>query len=391
MPARQDDAMRTQLLESFRTKHVKQNIHLPLLLHDFFEAVPEYDALVRAASTDFVDETPSLAERFRYFLGMEGLGFRLDYTRQIGAAFLGWCQGWAINTTIDPSVEGETHVDGAVTTYVTKTPVGQIVSKHKVSSVSHCSYGIERPIKTVDDLKVLRYVTEATHHAPNDDMAPELLDAIGQMGFFTGGGFSCPFHELLYMFDAEDLLVMTFDMPAEVLDMIDLLHAKNTEMVEILARSPFQAFDHETTWDVRQISPMIHREYYVPYQRDYNDIFHAHGKLGFDHVSGQDISGILEGIEETGMDIIYGVHLGEENVDQVVELLDRWEGKIVAIPGPDPDYLRRMTSEQVGSLCSRLIEKLGDRHVIMGSSDAMVPGTPMENLIAETDALNAAK
>ena len=382
--------MRTQLLESFRTKHVTQNIHLPLLLHDFFEAVPEYDALVRAGATEFVDETPSLAERFRYFLGMDGLKFRLAYTEQIGAAFLGWCQGWAVNTMIDPSVTGETHVDGPVTTYVTNTPVGQIVSKHKVSSISHCSYGIERPIKTLDDLKVLRYITEATQHAPNNDMAPELLAAIGEAGFFTGGGFSCPFHELLYMFEATDLLMMTFDMPQDVLDMIELLHAKNTEMVEILAGSPFEVFDHETTWDVRQISPAIHSQYYVPYQKDYNDIFHAAGKLTFDHVSGQDISGIIEGIEATEMDIIYGLHLGEENVDEAADLVKRWDGRIVGITGPDPDYLRRMTGEQVSRLCGAFLGKLGDQKVIMGSSDAMVPFTSAANLRAETDALNAA-
>jgi uroporphyrinogen-III decarboxylase len=383
--------MRTQLLESFRTKHITQNIHLPLLLHDFFEAVPEYDTLLRAQAREYVDTTPSLAERFRYFLGRDGLEFRLAYTEQIGAAFLGWCQGWAVNTTIDPSVKGETLVDGDTTTYITRTPVGEIVSKHKVSSVSHCSYGIERPIKTVDDLKVLRYVTEATSHAPNYDTAPDLLSAVGEAGLFTGGGFSCPFHELLYMFDAEDLLVMSFDMPHAVWEMIDLLHAKNIEMVEILAGSPFQVFDHETSWDVRQISPAIHNEFYVPYQKDYNDVFHAHGKLGFDHVSGQNIDAFVDGIEATGMDIIYGLHLGEENINEVVELQDRWAGRIVGVVGPDPDYLRRMTAEQVRRLCGEFISRLGDKHVIMGSSDAMVPFTPMENLQAETDALNAAR
>jgi uroporphyrinogen-III decarboxylase len=382
--------MRSQLLESFRTKHVTQNIHWPLLLHDFFEVVPEYDTLLRAQAREFVDTTPSLAERFRYFLGMEGLEFRLRYTEQVGAAFLGWCQGWAINSTIDPSVVGETHVDGDTTTYITRTPVGEIVSKHKVSSVSHCSYGIERPIKTVDDLKVLRYITEATTHEPNYDIAPALIAAVGEAGLFTGGGFSCPFHELLYMFDAADLLMISFDMPKEVLDTIDVLHANNIAMVNILAASPFQVFDHETSWDVRQISPAIHDEYYVPYQREYNDIFHAHGKLGFDHVSGQDITAFIDGIEATGMDIIYGLHLGEENINEMVDLQNRWDGKIVGVVGPDPDYLRRMSSDQVGGLCSEFISRLGDRNIIMGSSDAMVPHTPMENLLAETEALASA-
>jgi len=379
--------MKTDLLESFRTKRVTRNIHWPLMVHDFFESLPDYDVLLRADAKEFLDETPSLAERFRYFLGMDGLRFRLAFCERIGAAFLGWCQGWALKSTIDPSVQSETHVDGRETTYVTKTPVGELTSKHQVSPVSHCSYVTERPIKTVDDLKVLRYVTEATTHEPNYDGAPALQQAIGEAGLFTGAGFSCPFHDLLYSFEAADFLVLSFDMPQEVRDMMDLQHVKNLEVVQILAGSPFEVFDHETMWDARQISPRIHHEYYVPFQKDYNDVFHAAGKLCFDHASGQDVTPFLDGIEAADFDVIYGLHLGEENVDQMVDLQKRWDGRIVGVPGPDPDYLRRMTAEQVRRLCGEFVGKLGGQNVIMGSSDAMVPFTPAENLIAETEAL----
>ena len=379
--------MRKQVLEAFRSKHVPQNIFMPLMVHDFFESLPDYDKLLRADAKEFVDSTPSLAERFRYFLGMDGLRFRLAFGERIGAAFLGWCQGWALESSIDPSVTNETHVDGRKTTYVTKTPVGELVSKHEVSPISHVSYVTERPIKTVDDLKVLRYVTEATSHRPNYDSAPELQQAVGEAGVFTGGGFSCPFHDLLYSFEAEDFLVMSFDMPQEVRDMMDLLHAKNIEVVEILARSPFEVFDHETMWDARQISPKLHNEYYVPFQKDYNDIFHAAGKLCFDHASGQDVTPFLDGIEAADFDIMYGLHLGEENIDQMADLQKRWDGRIVGCPGPDPDYLCRMSADQVKQLCGDFLAKLGDRKVVMCSSDAMVPHTPVENLAAVTESL----
>lgn len=379
--------MRTQLLESFRTRHVTQNIHMPLMVHDYFESLPDYDKLLRAAAKEFVDTTPSLAERFRYFLGMDGLRFRLAFGERIGAAFLGWCQGWAVKSTIDASVTSETHVDGRKTTYVTKTPVGELTSKHEVSPVSHVSYVTERPIKTLDDLKVFRYVTEATSYQPDYEGGVRNLAMIGEAGIFGGAGFSCPFHELLYLFEAEDFLVMSFDLPQEVRDVIDILHANNIEAAKILAGSPYQVFDHEAIWDARQISPKLYNEFYVPFQKDYNDIFHAAGKLCFDHASGQDVTAFLEGIEAADFDIMYGLHLGAENVDQMVDLLKRWDGRIVGIPGPDPDYLRRMTADQVRRLCGEFLARLGDRKVIMGSSDAMVPGTPVENLIAVSESL----
>ncbi len=379
--------MRDQLLAAFRSKTVEHNCFMPLMVHDFFESLPDYDKLLRADAKEFVDSTPSLAERFRYFLGMDGLRFRLAFGEQIGAAFLGWCQGWALRSTIDPSVISETHVDGRKTTYVTKTPVGELISKHEVSAISHVSYVTERPIKTVDDLKVLRYVTEATSHQANYDGAPELQQAVGAVGLFTGAGFSCPFHDLLYSFEAEDFLVMSFDMPQEVRDMMDLQHAKNLEVVEILAHSPYQVFDHETMWDARQISPRIHNEFYVPFQKEYNDIFHAAGKLCFDHASGQDVTPFVDGIEAAEFDIMYGLHLGEENVDQMVDLQKRWAGRIVGIPGPDPDFLCRMSADQVKRLCGEFISKLDGGKVILGSSDAMVPFTPVENLKAVAESL----
>ena len=383
--------MRTQLLESFRTKHVTERIHMPLLVHDFFESLPDYDELLRADTKEFdADGTPSLGDRFRYFLGTDGIRFRLAFGERIGAAFLGWCQGWAVNSTIDPSVTGETHEDGLKSTYVTKTPVGEIVSKREISPISHVSYVTERPLKTLDDLKVFRYVTEATRFEPNYEGGFANLAMMGEAGIFCGAGFSLPFHELLYLFEAEDFLVMSFDMPQEVLDVMELMHANNIEAVKILAGSPFEVFDHETMWDARQISPTIHNKYYAPLQKEYNDIFHAAGKLCFDHASGQDVTAFLDGIEAADFDIMYGLHLGEENVDQMIDLQKRWDGRIIGIPGPDPDCLCRMTADQVRRLCGEFIAKLGDQKVIMGSSDAMVPGTPVENLIAETEALQAA-
>ncbi len=379
--------MREQLLAAFRSKRVTQSIFIPLMVHDFFESLPDYDKLLRADTKELVDSTPSLNERFRYFLGEDGLRYRLAFGERIGAAFLGWCQGWAVGSKIDGTVVSEEHVNGLKTTYVTKTPVGEMVSKREISTVSHISYVTERPIKTLDDLKVFKYVTEATSVEPSYEGGAADLELIGEAGIFCGAGFSCPFHELLYLFEAEDFLVMSFDMPQEVLDMIEVLHTNNIETVKILADSPFQVFDHETMWDARQISPKLHNQYYVPFQKDYNDIFHAAGKLCFDHASGQDVTPFLDGIEAADFDIMYGLHLGEENIDQMVDLQDRWEGRIIGIPGPDPDFLCRMSADQVKRLCGEFVAKLDGQKIILGSSDAMVPHTPVENLRAVAESL----
>ncbi len=310
-------------------------------------------------------------------------------TVRVGAAFLGWCQARAFNSTVDPSVTFEIHVDGPVTSYVTKTPVGEIVTRNEVSSVSHNSYVVERPIKTLDDLRVFHYVTEATHYKPYYDDAAAQLGCIGEAGVYTGGGFNCPFHQLLYLFEAEDFLVMSFDMPQQVRDTLDLLHARNLEIVQAFAGSPFHVFDHDSIWDVRQISPAIYREHYVPYQREYCQIFHAAGKFSFEHASGQDLAAYLDDIESVGFDIIHGLHLDANNVDHVVETAKRWDGRIIPIIGPDPDHLRRAPADAIRRLVDKLLTALGDQKVIMGTSDSTVPGTPEKDLLAISGELTA--
>ena len=381
--------MKAHLLESFRTKRVTQDMFWPMLMLDFFDALPEYRRLFEAAGNDYADTVQSVAERFGFYISPEGVRCRIEFGQRVGAAFLGWCQARAFNSTVDPSVTIETHVDGPVTAYVSRTPVGEIVTRHKVSSVSHNSYVIERPIKTLDDLRVFHYVTEATHYEPYFDDAAAQQAAIGQAGLYTGGGFNCPFHQLLYHFEAEDLLMMSFDLPQAVRDTLDLLHTRNLEIVQAFAGSPFHVFDHDSIWDVRQISPAIYREHYVPYQREYNDIFHAAGKFGFEHASGQDLGAYLDSVESARFDIIHGLHLGAENVDEMVDLQKRWDGRIIGTVGPDPDFLRRATADQIRHLCGAFLAKLNDQNVIMGASDSTVPGTPLENLLAESAELRA--
>jgi len=381
--------MRAQLLESFRTKQVTQNLFWPMLMLDFFDALPEYRERFEAAGNEYADTTASIAERFAFYISPEGVRCRVAFGQRVGAAFLGWCQARAFNSTVDPSATHETIVDGPMTSYVTRTPVGEIVTRHKVSSVSHNSYVIERPIKTLDDLRVFHFVTEATRYEPYYDDAAAQQAVVGQAGLYTGGGFNCPFHQLLYLFEAEDLLVMSFDLPQQVRETLDLLHTRNLEMVKAFADSPFHVFDHDSIWDVRQISPAIYREHYVPYQREYNELFHAAGKFSFEHASGQNLAPYLDAVESADFDIIHGLHLGPENVDDVVNLLKRWDGRLVGTVGPDPDYLRRAPADNIRRLCGTFLAKLGDRNVIMGTSDSTVPGTPLENLLAVSGQLRA--
>jgi len=384
--------MRKQLLEALRSKKPENHFFLPLCVHDYFEAMDDYAELLRSIEKALSsDEYPTLGNRIRFFLSPAGLRYRLKFCQSIGAVFLGWCQGAAFTSTTDSSVKVASHTEGSRTVTVFNTPVGSLQTVSEVSSVSKVSYTTERLLKTEDDARAYMYIAEATTFAPSYEEAQRQLDIVGEMGIYGAAGFSCPFHDLLYAYGAETFLVMSFDLPSVVTELMEVLHKKNLARCELLAGSPLCVFDHECAWDVRQISPRLFHEYYVPYQKEYNNIFHSAGKICMDHASGQDITPYLEGLEACGHDLIYGLTLAEDNASNLVELLDRWRGRIVPCVGPSPDFLRRKSAAEVRQLCDSLLEKTPDRKLLMGTADAVVPGTPPENLATVSQRLRAAE
>ena len=46
-----------------------------------------------------------------------------------------------------------------------------------------------------------------------------------------------------------------------------------------------------------------------------------------------------------------------------------------------------MGTDQTRRLCDKLLARLGDQDIIMGTSEPTVPGTLLENLLAESQAL----
>ena len=383
--------MRTQLLESIRTKHVTEHAFIPLCVYDYFEGVPEYLELLKADAKECdPDGFPTIGERFRYFLGEEGLAYRMEHFREMGAGLLGWCQGYALSGDCDGDVTVEEHIDGLTTTFIQTTPIGSIQTTSEMSPVSGISYVTERPLKNMDDVRTYKYIVEAGSVSANYEVSEKQLARIGEAGIMSGAGLSCPFHELLYMFDAEEFLLMSFDLPPVVKDLLDTMHKKVLESVEILAKSPLQILDHEDLWDARQISPKLHAEYYAPYQREYNDILHAHGKLSMDHLSGQEIEPFLDSVEAADHDFIYGNTLEPATMDGLVRLMDRWEGKIVPCIGPSPDFLRRFSADDVRNLVKMFVDKVGGRKLIVGSADAVCHGTSPANLRAVSEALGLA-
>lgn len=366
--------MRDQLLNAFRTKTMDRNFFLPLCVWDFYPHIPAYAEAMKDAPKD--DWT-------RGYGSEQGMKARIAFCETIGALLLGWCEGKAYTEDCDPSVKvsfREEEGGRQVTTY--DTPVGSLQEVAVVSSVAWARYVVEHMVKTPEDAKVYQYIIEARTPRETYAAAQAQLDVIGQAGIMDGAGFGVPFHYLIGVMGESPALMASFDMPTELRDLMDAMHRKNLQVVDILAKSPLLMMDHEAIWSMGLISPAIFEEHYIPYQQEYNEILHAGGKITFDHISGQNLWPFVEGIEKCGHDFITGITVESDNCDCIARLLDRWDGEMTAVMGPSPDFLRRHSAAEVTRLTQRCLDAFGDRKVVFGTADAVVPETPPENLMA---------
>jgi hypothetical protein len=370
--------MRDQLLAGLRAKRFESNLFLPLCVWDFYDELPGY----KDALADGEDYDP-----MSYYGSERGMAYRLDFCKSIQALLLGWCEGHAYNEHIDPSVKRSTHHEGNRRIDTIETPIGSLQQVSVACEEIMAVYTTEHILKTPADARTYQYIVEATSLEANYDYAAKQLAIVGQGGIVNGVGFGVPFHAMVHMFGPETFLMMSFDIPREVADLMAAMHNKNLERCLLLAGSPLQVMDHESLWDARLISPTIFREHFVPVQREYNAVLQGAGKICLDHASGQEIGGFIEGLEAIGHDIVYGITLEDGTINEIAELLDRWAGRITPCMGPDPDFLRRYKRDDVARLMDTFLDRIDHRPLLMGTADAVVPGTPVENLAVIAECL----
>ncbi len=105
-----------------------------------------------------------------------------------------WNRASSIKTTHDPSVETKiTKLEQETITQIS-TPVGTVRAAHKRTEgqfrTRHLS---EHFIKTVEDIKIMKYIAEAMYFEPDYESTIKALEETGDDGIVLNGCFAVPF------------------------------------------------------------------------------------------------------------------------------------------------------------------------------------------------------
>ena len=262
------------------------------------------------------------------------------------------------------------------------TPEGKLT--YKTAGNRMTTWITEYLIKRDEDIELIRKYMPV----PALDLKPieEVYDEVGDKGivrgFVWGDQAGCWQHAACLM-DVQDLIFACFDKPAWVHELLNILLEKKLKFVETMKGAKFDLIETGGgAGSSTVISPDIHREFCLPYDKQIHDALHS---VGFNVVAYHTCGGTLK-IEElivaNGCDVsetLAPVSIGGNQ--EPWQFKAKVGNRLAVIGGMDQySILTDGTAEDIRRMVFTLFEKVGyDGGYIMSASDHFFE-TPVENL-----------
>jgi uroporphyrinogen-III decarboxylase len=263
------------------------------------------------------------------------------------------------------------------------TPEGNLT--YKTGGNLMTTWITEYLVKKHEDIELIdKYMPIGTL---NKEHIAEAYDQVGDAGilrgFVWGDQAGCWQHACCLM-DVNDLIIETFENPDWVHRFMQILLNKKLRFIEeSLTGAKFDLI--ETGGGAASdtlISPKLHAEFCMPYDRQMHQALHAAGHISTYHTCGGMIN-ILDLIiqNETDASETLSPPGTGGNISEPQKVREKYSGKLAMIGGMDQfNILTTGSKEQIQTEVKRLFEGFGvDGSYILSASDHFFD-TPVENL-----------
>lgn len=277
--------------------------------------------------------------------------------------------------------------DGIVVTETTETPLGILHGRWVRNEHSpYMPFPVEYRLKTVEDIKILKYVCANTDFEPDFDVLAKAEAAIGPDGIATVTAPGTPFHDLLEGdFGIEKCYFMLYDHEREMEDLMEVMHEQRKKAYLIVARSPAEVVIGYENTSTTTMSPDIYERYCENQINEYADIMHGAGKIFLNHMCGK-LSGLTKQLARGRMDGIVDIAPLPTGDMTLSEAKRAFGPDKIVMGGIDATTYRNLSPDQMAAYIKSVLADIapGDR-VLLGSGDATPIGTPLANLKAVTE------
>lgn len=297
----------------------------------------------------------------------------------------GWGSPWDIYgcELVTPGVETiEEKDDAGNITITSRCKRGTLTNR-----ISHNVHPIEYPVKTIEDMRVLRERWEEAYYRPIDDRPNfELIEnLVGDDGVTVSFISPSAIPQLLEQtMGMQQFYYLMEDHPDEMDALIRLIQEKELRFFELCAQTPCDVVILCENTSTRYISPKIYEKYNMPSQRRFVEACHKAGKKAILHMCGH-VFDLLDIIKETGTDGIHALTpppIGDCHWNKALDVLG---DDLIIIGALTPDIFHQFPLEDIGPALDRQITpRLRESNfVLMPAADGTA--TPLERFLAVRD------
>ncbi|MFX1493310.1 MAG: uroporphyrinogen decarboxylase family protein [Promethearchaeota archaeon] len=274
------------------------------------------------------------------------------------------------------SKEGET-----ITKY--KTPLGNLTQTIAVGGGFGGHY-TEFPVKTVEDIKIMKFILENTECIYFEDNYKRAEKLIGDRGIVSTYLFSSPYQRLIKTIIGFVRTTILFKRNAnEIENFISFLEERDDKMYDLIAKSSLKVINFGENVDANLSPPPKFEKYLLSYYERRVKQLHRAGKYCHVHMDGslKDLLPYLADMPFDGLEALTAKPQG----DVTLEEIERAIGDKILLDGiPSILFLPEYSNNYIRNYAQKVLE-IFSPNLILGVSDELSPNGDIKKveMIAE--------
>lgn len=266
------------------------------------------------------------------------------------------------------------------------TPVGTLTIKSILTPEVIQQGGIplmtEHPFKDISDYAIYEYIFERAEFVPRFEEVHETQKQLGEFGFVISMLNRIPFQQLALDHVGEiNLFYMIYDHPDVVDKLMSLFDQVMLDDLNHLADFDWPYVQFDDNLDGFITNPRLFKKFCLPYYQKYTDILHGQNKKVGSHTDG-DLKLILSQLTESGLDVAESVSPAPLTGYTFDDAWQAWKDSGPMIWGgiPSPLLEEHTPEEKLHKFVDHILETVGDRPIILGISDLVMPNNLIERV-----------
>ncbi|MCP4760691.1 MAG: hypothetical protein GY870_02845 [archaeon] len=361
--------LRQRILNTFSHKKIDQLVFSPRLYY-WYQKNGLFQmrlGLKRKTDKDCASNIP------KKFLGksqqriFDDLGASSRYITE--TSFIPLCFDWKRKVKIQTTRNS----NGTSTTYY-KTPIGTLQEiRSTIGGGLFLGRRIEFPVKTLEDIKIMKYIIEKSNFIFLDPfyfLAKKLIGEKGVVSTFTP--LRSPYQRcILDLMGFKRTIVFLKRYPREMEEFLNFISITDDYMFDRLAKSPLEILNFGENIDARLTPPKYFEKYNMPYYKKYVKKMHQAGKYCHIHMDGdlKDLLPYLNDLPFDGLEALTPIPQGDVTLE---ELKDAIGNKVFLDGIPSNIFLPQYSFEYVRDYTQKVME-IFSPNLILGVSDELSP------------------